>query len=340
VRNSACVALTLFTLSLSSTAAEDPKPRTTLRGMNGGIRFVGFSPDGKTLTTVTSDRTIQEWDLASEESRVLLKGFTPPGGVELAARSKDGKRMALRLRFPFERAVEVWQLDQGKRFRGLSREDAGFNALALSPDGDTLVADGPARGAVTLWSVTREERVRTLEGHLGMVGSAAFSPDGDALATGDTILERGKVVASEIKLWDLAKKMDSATLKGHGSRILALCFSPDGKLLASGSSDRTVRMWDCAGKKVIATLKGHAESVRSVAFSSDGKLLLTTSGELNKGGGTMKLWDVKKQECVATLELGAGFLTPVCLSPDCKTVAVGGHEVVRLWDVAALLKSN
>ena len=56
--------------------AARPKPRVVLQGHNHSISSVVFSPDGKTLASGSSDKTIKLWD-AARAKRPLLFGATP-----------------------------------------------------------------------------------------------------------------------------------------------------------------------------------------------------------------------------------------------------------------------
>jgi len=65
----------------------------------------------------------------------------------------------------------------------LRKHQDTINALAFSPDGQTLASGGDDRTAI-LWDIPSGKIKRTLKGHDVTVTSLAFSPDGQTLATG------------------------------------------------------------------------------------------------------------------------------------------------------------
>src|SRR5205823_2823534 len=52
------------------------KERATLQGLEGMVYSVAFSPDGKTLVSVSRDQTVKLWDVATGKGRATLQGHT------------------------------------------------------------------------------------------------------------------------------------------------------------------------------------------------------------------------------------------------------------------------
>jgi WD40 repeat protein/serine/threonine protein kinase len=347
--------------------------RNLLRTLNrhaADVMSVAFSPDGQTLASVSVDRTVRFWDVASGLERVNLTGHTDR--IYCVAFSPDGKTLASGGR---DGTVKLWDVATSKARATLEGHKHWVRSVAFSPDGRTLASASPDT-SIKLWDVATGKLKNTLNGHQAQL-SLAFSPDGKSLAAGsretlamgggtlrlwdlDTGKTRdiftatanaaypasvafspdGKTVAAAIcnldgegvlKLWEASTGKLKANLKGHRPGVNALAFSPDGKALASGGEDRTVKVWDVARGETTATFLGHGGFVYAVAFSPDCKTLASASMDR-----TVKLWDVAAVEPKTLLRGHAKPVGAVAFSPDGRTVASAGQdEVVKLWDVAS-----
>ena len=201
----------------------------TLRGHDGSVESLAFSPDGSTLASGAYDSTIKLWNIAGTNI-ATLRGHD--GNVKSLAFSPDGSTLASGA---WDNTIKLWDIATGTNIATLEGHRDWVYSVAFSPDGSTL-ASGAYDSTIKLWDIATGTNIATLEGHRGEVYSVAFSPDGSTLASGSR--------NGTIRLWDIATRMEIATRRAFGGAVFSMAFSPDGAMLASGGLDGVVLLWD------------------------------------------------------------------------------------------------
>ncbi|HBE19048.1 MAG TPA: hypothetical protein DEG17_04075 [Cyanobacteria bacterium UBA11149] len=189
----------------------------TLKGHNGTIWDVDFSPDGNTLVSGSGDNTIKLWNINPDCTPVgKLMEMSEASGLE-------AKNFHPNQEFSLECAPP-------KTLKGHHGE---VFSVAFSPDGK-LIASGSADNTIKIWN--RDGSLRfTFNGHKGAVRKVVFSPDGKTIASASA--------DNTVKLWTI-NGVEITTLQGHSHRIFGVAFSPDGKTLVSLSEDNTAIIWN------------------------------------------------------------------------------------------------
>lgn len=303
-------------------------------------RFVGhtkeiivgvFSPDGKYLATVSSDKTARLWDITTGQTIQEFVGHT--GTIFDVKFSPDGRYL---LTAGSDRTARLWDIQaqtEPQRIKtfgsGNELDSSGASgAVSLSPDRQFMIsysdAVGENRGKeLSIWNIRTGELHRLVVETTVCtctISDFAFSPDNRMLLGGgdDGVLW----------LWDAQSGELLAQFKGHRAAARAVAFSQDGRRLLSASDDKTARLWDTSSGKQLLEFNGHSEPVHAAVFSPDEKFILTGSD-----AKTARLWDA---ETGKELRQFIGHTAPVravAFSPNGKTIVTGGDDqTVRLWE--------
>ncbi|MEE6162103.1 hypothetical protein U9R62_12285 [Cylindrospermopsis raciborskii DSH] len=282
--------------------------RNIIKGHEGGITSVCFSPDGQSIGTGSWDKTIRLWNLRGENIQ-QFRGHE--GGITSVCFSPDGQSIGTGSE---DGTARLWNL-QGKNIQQFRGHEGGITSVCFSPDGQSI-GTGSEDGTARLWNL-QGKNIQQFRGHEGGVTSICFSPDGQSIGTGS---EDGTA-----RLWNLQGE-NIQQFHGHEDWVTSVSFSPDGQILATTSVDKTVRLWNLQGE-TIQQFHGHENWVTSVSFSPDGKTIATTSVDK-----TARLWGLNRHK-IQEIRGHEDWVTSVSFSPDGQNIATGSRDnTARLWN--------
>jgi WD40 repeat protein len=276
--------------------------RRCLKGHDGYIHQVAFSPDGKILASVGRDSLVHLWNTTTGKETHRLKGH--PHAVFSVAFAPDAQTVASGC----DSCIRLWDAATGKELWNLSV--FRVEALAFSPDGKTLASG--CHTQVCLWDASTGKKLRELKGHDEKVTAVAFSRDSKKLASGS--LDR------TIRLWDLATGKERLPLPGHKTLVTTLAYAPDGKVLATGDRVGQVILWEAATGKVLQQLdRDGTDPIAALRFSLDGRRL--AAGGLNR---PLQCWDLAAGKLIHREELRPDFyLLTLAFAPHGRMLALG-----------------
>ncbi|MGH3829849.1 MAG: TIR domain-containing protein [Pseudonocardiaceae bacterium] len=316
----------------------------TLAGHTDSVSSVAFAPDGHTLATGSSDKTVILWDVR-DPTRPRRLGHPLTGhtdSVLSVAFTLDGHTLATG---SSDKTVILWDVHDPARPRRLGpplTDTGSVSSVAFAPDGRTLAAAGDG---TSLWDVSDPARPSRLGQPLtgfGPVLSVTFSPDGRTLAvTGFDNSAASAIDINAVILWDVRDPARPSRLgqplTGQTGPVESVAFSPDGRTLAIGNDDNTVMLWDVHDptrpSRLGLPLTGHNDWVSSVAFTSDGRTLASGSKD-----NTVILWDVhdpaRPSRLGQPLTDHTSPVLSVAFAPDGRTLATGSLDgTATLWNV-------
>ncbi|MFI5908573.1 Hsp70 family protein [Dactylosporangium sp. NPDC051541] len=294
------------------------RPGPNVLAHESEVRQMRFSPDGKTLTTVTSDGRVRVWNLST---RKTTHEFATATG-EQSSLSADGRTVAVA--HWQGTTIQVWDVPTGKAITTMESKGE-VDSLALSPDG-RIVAAAVEHDGTQLWDARTGASIATLPGYNELLGVVAFSPDSRTLATTpdrDT---------KTLRLWDVATGKVTGTISPDAGEIFGrIMFGAGGTLYTSDYRQAKSQVWSVSTGKAVTVLKGGTTGI--LAGAAQGTIIATGSSDDVQNDSLAQLRYVTTGETIVTLTGHRGTVVCAAFSPDGGTVATGSLDhTVRLWD--------
>ncbi|MBA4187102.1 MAG: hypothetical protein C0467_03705 [Planctomycetaceae bacterium] len=296
----------------------------------------GFSPDGKTLWTLTVEGRLHSFDAATGKPAKVVdlpvdegEGATWDPTVRRATTVVGGEEFEL----------QVIDVDTQKVVGKLSvPSSSGLPIPAFCASDRNRIAMF-LQGSVSVCNVLTGKTIRTIsfgkseesppsrgaispDGRLVVVGSAGpltvwevssgkkrfdfnaipasvgttFSPDGRKLVAWDAA---GNVVVFDIRFGTVARRFQLEGAAGDG---ISVAFSHDSNRLAVGGHDGRVAVWDIGTGDPVATFDGHDGFVTGLAWNREGTRIASSATD-----GTVLVWEVPIKAGAVAEVVVAGF---------------------------------
>jgi RNA polymerase sigma factor (sigma-70 family) len=306
----------------------DNNDRLTFSGHNSLGRF---SPDGKILAVITSDRPteIRLHDAATGResrklalaSRLVRLAFSPDSRV-IAATERDS-------------AVRLYDVATGNRLWSHIVKLTGIHenytsAIAFSPNGKTVAACATDNQIYLINPVNGEETGR-LKGHHWYPWALAFTADSAMLYSSGW--------DPAIRRWDIAARKQLPLPTGvRATSVVAA--SPDGRTLAYDDDDDTIRLVGAENGTERRTLALAGSDFSRLVFSADGRQL--AGGGASGDKVQVVVWDLPSGVLRHRWEWPKGrdpssTVESLCFTQDGRRLAaaVFRQSAVYIWDLAA-----
>lgn len=254
---------------------ESGKHLRSWSGSTGSVRTMVFMPDGVRLISGGSgDSAIRVWDSRTGAQIQVL------GRNHARTRSLAMSRNGAYLGSMEDGVLSLWDVATRQRLHRLKTAPGitHHEAVAFSPDGQTVAAGSGSENTVRLWHVESGKCIGTLAGPTLGVRSLGFTADSSLLA--------GASVGQRVYLWNPHTGALVNVLEGQGNGSTFIACHPQRACLASGSADGTLVLWDLQTGKQMHTLRGHPLSLWAVTFSPNGQWLASC------GDDGVRMWEV------------------------------------------------
>ena len=216
--------------------------------------------------------------------------------------------------------ITFWSLETGEELEFTRAQRTAVLAMAISPDGKTLLSGGEDAG-LNIWDWQTGEYQATFLEHSKSITSLAISPDSKILVSGGL---------DGLKVWDLVYRPQRLmyTLANTGTLTNVIAMNPNGYIVASGNDIGEIAFWNLKTGTKISDFTAHADIITGLAFTPDGNTLITASYDR-----TIKIWDLNSGELLNTFQGHQDIIRAIALHPDGNVLASGGNDGIILWDL-------
>ncbi len=239
---------------------------------------IEFSPDSRSLLTLSVGGEIKLWSLESPATSLLLQadeGARAGGGAgpTLAFSPQSGQIAA----GTAKGSVRLWTQNQSASPNWLRGHLAAITSVEYNADG-TQILTGSNDFTGRVWHTTGKGIMQ----HEAAVNSAEFSADGRFILTASN--------DGVARVWDGQNATSISDFK-HDSAVSKAIFGPDGQHFLTLASDSMVRIWSIKKTYAPIHILKNDSKVLDASFSPDGTTIVTTDTSHQ-----IKVWSIGSNE--------------------------------------------
>uniref|UniRef100_A0A8C2AIB7 TEP-1 second beta-propeller domain-containing protein n=1 Tax=Cyprinus carpio TaxID=7962 RepID=A0A8C2AIB7_CYPCA len=274
-QNSTCVASASddFTIALwlkdtlTSKPWIDPKVMCILRGHNGGVTCLAFSPDGKELLSGGKDQALMMWKINASPP-VLSQSISNCHGDWITGCAWTSSVV---LSCSSDCKLRMWDIQTGC----LLREILSSSSLSTLCCWEDYVMSGSTDGLLMVWKWESGVEITRIQAHKSRLHhcTVVSLPDLEKNLQPKDLLVASASEDGTVKLWHPLQVQHHNTLHGHSAEIQSLvCKKTRPSEFLTVSVDRSLRSWSVT--TAMETPRCRKGSVRVVYFLGTDDLMV------------------------------------------------------------------
>ncbi|QRN92871.1 hypothetical protein JRI60_27050 [Archangium violaceum] len=249
--------------------------------------MAAWSPDARTLATVSEDGRIWLWNAQGQWLRTLS------GSAKVTAMGWDSSSTWIASGYE-DGTLNYWRAEDGSVSARTWNLGEPVSRIAWSPMNVALAA-GSTQGRVMVWNPTSTEPGISFVAHQSStIRALAWRP----IADGKMFLLTGGE-NREASLWNSVTGEHVWSSPLEKEAVGAVAWRPDGKVMVTaggnGAGEWPVRLWDFTTREPLGTLAGRASPLTWLAWSGDGELLAGTRQD-----GSVEMWNMRSRTRIAS----------------------------------------
>ena len=284
----------------------------------GDVMSLAFFPDGTSLVSGGTDKTLKHWDI---QTGGVIKTFH--GHVDRVSSTSISLDCITVASGSHDKTIRLWNLWTGECYHVIEQQER-VACVAFSPTNPQHFIS-VSGGVIQQWDISGHQIEPTYQG-----SHATFSLDGTHIVSCE---EKVATVWNSNSGAIIAKCLPDSNGSGDesGKDFKICCPSPDGGLVAVAAGT-TVHVWDITSSNQ-AHLVGHTNTITAMIFSSSS--LISASSD-----GSVKFWQIGTLS-TDPVETGA-ISTPPTSSIQSTTlqakdnIAISSDSagMVKIWDLS------
>lgn len=312
------------------------------KGHKSAVTTVAFSPDNRTVVSVSYDNTLRFWDVDTGKKKKTVTGYG--GSSTNVLLSADGKTL---MSMGFGNSdIYLWNPNTGKHEKSLGcKKD--YSDAVINRDGNKIASYTHLEKSIRLWDVSTG-KLSKIKRHGKGISGMAFSSDGQTLACWGVAGNR----KNYIRYYDVDTGSTLQTLQPanqlQGNYWYPKVIYFDEKMLVGiRRFNPNLFVWNLVtGDYNITDMKftkeGHVKKVILARFSPDGRVLAIVFEVLPlnapKTERNIVLRDVETGAHIRTLTGHTDEVKCLAFSPDSQMIVSGSgsrmrEKTILLWDI-------